>query len=166
MARKSWSELSPAYQKRLRNKGIGPAQHAAGASIQAARGHAATPEHNIWRKKAVAMDIRMIVPGYDKLSTRDQEKVGRDWVNGFMSRAKGKPQRVKITDWRYGTRGYRKGEENEFVRYQTDDQLNSHIEFLSWTSAKENQQYMHDPDKQKEDWAQYRVEYQQKFSKG
>jgi hypothetical protein len=163
MARKSWSELSPAYQKRLRNKGIGPREHAAGASIQAARGHTKTPEHNIWRKKAIAMDIRMIVPGYDKLPTGEQERIGRDWVNGFMSRAKGKPENIRITDWRYGRKGFERGTK---MRYQTDDQLNAHIEFLSWTQNPANQQYLHDPKGQQEDWQQYRIEYQQKFSKG
>ena len=112
------------------------------------------------------MDIKMMVPGYDKLKPWEQEKVGRDWVNGFMSKAKGPLEKVKITDWRFGSKGFRKGEEREFVRYQTDDQLNSHIEFLSWTQNPANQQYLHDPKEQQEDWQQYRIEYQQKFSKG
>jgi hypothetical protein len=36
--RLSWDQLSPKYQERLLRNGIGPAQHAAGASIAAARG--------------------------------------------------------------------------------------------------------------------------------
>lgn len=164
MARKSWSELSPAYQKRLTAKGIGPAQHAGGASIRAARGHAATPEHNIWRKKAKALDVKKIIPGFDKLPAAEAEKVGRDWVNGFMSKAKGKPEKIRIHDWRYGRKGFEPG---TMMRYQTDDQKNSHIEFLAWTENKAHAAYMTDPaDGAETDWQAYRDLYNQTFSKG
>lgn len=165
MARKSWSELSPSYQNRLLKKGIGAREHAAGASIKAARGHASTPEHNIWRKKALALDVQKIVPGFDKLPAAEAEKVGRDWVNGFMSRAKGRPEKIRLHDWRYGKKGFKPG---TMVRYQTDDQKNSHIEFLSWTEDKKNAVYMQDPADAGggTDWKAYRDAYQQKFSKG
>lgn len=45
MARKPWSELTPAVQRRYLRHGIGPTEHAAGASVQKARGHGQTPEH-------------------------------------------------------------------------------------------------------------------------
>jgi hypothetical protein len=163
MARKSWSELSPAYQKRLRNKGIGPREHASGASIRAARGHVATPEHNIWRKKALAWDIKTVIPGYDSLPAAEAEKVGRDWVLGFMTKSKGKLEPIRIFDHRYGKKGFEKGTK---LRYQTDEQKNAHIEFLSWTDNKANQVYMHPPGGGDTDWQAYRDAYQQKFSKG
>jgi len=162
MARKSWAELSPAYQKRLSAKGIGPREHAAGASIKAARGHSVTPERNIWRRKALALDIKTVIPGFDKLPTQEAEKVGRDWVKGFMTRAAGKPEPVRISDWRYGKKGYEKG---TLVKYQTDEQKNAHLEFLSWTDAPKNKRYLVDEDAHT-DWQAYRDAYQQKFSKG
>lgn len=45
MARKSWDELSKGHRERLQRKGITRESHAAGVSLTAARGHAATPEH-------------------------------------------------------------------------------------------------------------------------
>lgn len=42
--RKPWDQLKPGYQKRLRDHGITPESHAAGASIKAARSHEKTPE--------------------------------------------------------------------------------------------------------------------------
>lgn len=43
--RKPWEALSQDYRERLERKGIGPSEHAAGASLKAARGHERTPEH-------------------------------------------------------------------------------------------------------------------------
>jgi len=44
MARKGWDSLSPGYRARLERNGISKTAYAGGASIQAARGHQATPE--------------------------------------------------------------------------------------------------------------------------
>lgn len=43
--RKAWELLSEAYRKRLIKAGITKAKYVAGESLQAARGHANTPEH-------------------------------------------------------------------------------------------------------------------------
>lgn len=42
--RKPWNQLKPAYRARLESKGITQELFESGASIQAARGHATTPE--------------------------------------------------------------------------------------------------------------------------
>lgn len=42
--RKPWNQLKPGYRARLESKGITKQQFESGASIQAARGHATTPE--------------------------------------------------------------------------------------------------------------------------
>lgn len=39
MARKAWSDLSPAYRARLERGGVTPASHEAGAGLARARGH-------------------------------------------------------------------------------------------------------------------------------
>src|SRR3954470_14006488 len=44
MARKGWSALSPGYRTRLEKAGISKRDYEKGQSIQAARGHAQTPE--------------------------------------------------------------------------------------------------------------------------
>lgn len=44
MARKGWNALSPGYRERLKKAGITKRQYEKGESIQAARGHAQTPE--------------------------------------------------------------------------------------------------------------------------
>jgi hypothetical protein len=38
MARRTWEQLSPAYQARLRKQGIGPEEHASGVPLHKARG--------------------------------------------------------------------------------------------------------------------------------
>ena len=42
--RKIWAELSPAYRARLERAGVTERVYGSGASLQGARGHAATPE--------------------------------------------------------------------------------------------------------------------------
>ena len=42
--RKAWAELSPAYRTRLEHAGVTQREYGSGASLQGARGHAATPE--------------------------------------------------------------------------------------------------------------------------
>lgn len=44
MARKAWKDLSANQRRRYEKAGITPAQHRAGVSLTAARGHAHTPE--------------------------------------------------------------------------------------------------------------------------
>lgn len=44
MARKDWDSLSDSYRKRLERGGITKTAYDSGASLSAARGHAATPE--------------------------------------------------------------------------------------------------------------------------
>lgn len=44
MARKGWGSLSPGYKARLEKAGISKRDYEKGQSIQAARGHANTPE--------------------------------------------------------------------------------------------------------------------------
>jgi hypothetical protein len=159
MARKAWSELSPAYQKRLRSKGIGPAQHRAGASIKAARGHAATPEHNIWRRAAVQKDILKSIPGFKNLPPAEAEVVGKQWILGFMSRAAGPLEPVKISDWRYGMKDM-----PDKVRYQTDDQVNARLELNAWLDA--HPEALKDPDGNDADfWHQYKANYMESFSR-
>lgn len=154
MARKSWSELSPAYQKRLRGAGVGPREHAAGKSIQAARGHKNTPEHNIWRKAAIAADIKDSIPGFDKLPPQEAEELGRNWILGFMSKSAGPLEPVRMTDWRYAT-----SPKHARVRYQSDAQLNARIAIDDWLKR--------NPDAINGDgefWSQYRDNYMRKFS--
>lgn len=45
LRKRPWDSLSVAYQRRLLRAGIGQASYESGASLAAARGHAATPEH-------------------------------------------------------------------------------------------------------------------------
>jgi len=45
--RKEWDSLTPTYRARLSRAGITKAGFEGGASIQKARGHAATPEHGV-----------------------------------------------------------------------------------------------------------------------
>ena len=45
MARKSWDSLTPTYRHRLERGGVTRSQYESGASLKAARGHRATPEH-------------------------------------------------------------------------------------------------------------------------
>ena len=42
---RDWSALTPAYRARLERSGISRRDYESGASVQAARGHATTPEH-------------------------------------------------------------------------------------------------------------------------
>lgn len=44
MARRGWESLTPAYRQRLTRAGVTRAQYERGESLQAARGHAGTPE--------------------------------------------------------------------------------------------------------------------------
>jgi hypothetical protein len=44
MARKGWTQLTPAYRQRLEKAGITQSEYESGASIRAARGHQHTPE--------------------------------------------------------------------------------------------------------------------------
>jgi hypothetical protein len=154
MARKSWDELSPSYQKRLRGKGIGPREHAGGASIIAARGHASTPERNVWRRKALAKDIDKSLPGFASLPPAEAERLGKQWVLGFMSKSKGPLQKIKITDWRYGAK-----DAPDLVRYQTDEQVNARLEFLAWVNEHPEHEIS------SEGWAQYRQAYMESFSR-
>lgn len=50
--KRDWSKLSKSYQSRLLGKGITKQAYESGASLQAARGHAHTPEHPIDATKA------------------------------------------------------------------------------------------------------------------
>jgi hypothetical protein len=80
MAKKSWSELSPAYRARLERSGITPAMHSRGEGIQKARGHA---------KDAIITEFRRnkgkrYVKDFEKLP-RNQQVWLADWFNqGFM----------------------------------------------------------------------------------
>lgn len=49
--RKAWDQLSPAYQTRLRRNGIGPEEHAAGASLHKARGQTSRESENTRRRE-------------------------------------------------------------------------------------------------------------------
>ncbi|MDP9026845.1 MAG: hypothetical protein M3N46_04720 [Actinomycetota bacterium] len=42
--RRRWADLTPTYRRRLERAGVTPESYAAGASLQTARGHKATPE--------------------------------------------------------------------------------------------------------------------------
>lgn len=131
-----------------------PAQYEAGASLKAARGHSVTPERNIWRRKALSADILQSVQGFDKLSPADQERLGKQWILGFMSKSKGPLEPVRITDWRYGRR-----DAPDRVRYQTDEQVNARLEFLAWLTA--HPEFEMD----EKDWKAYRDNYMASFTK-
>jgi hypothetical protein len=133
---------------------MSPAQYEAGASLKAARGHTATPERNIWRKKAVSADIRESMPNFDKLSPADAERLGKQWILGFMSKSKGPLEPIRITDWRYGRR-----DAPDRVRYQTDEQVNARLEFLAWLTAHP------DMEMTDENWKAYRDNYMASFTK-
>src|SRR5258707_11270082 len=45
VSRKGWQQLSPNYRQRLERSGISKTKYEPGASLKAARGHKATPEH-------------------------------------------------------------------------------------------------------------------------
>lgn len=131
-----------------------PAQYEAGASIKAARGHAVTPERNIWRKKALAADILQSIQGFDKLPPAEAEKIGKQWILGFMSKSKGPLEPVRITDWRYG-----RPDTPNRVRYQTDEQINARIELTSWLKDHP------DMEMDEQDWKRYRDNYMASFTK-
>jgi hypothetical protein len=132
-----------------------PAQYEAGASIKSARGHASTPERNIWRKKAIDAGVRQSVAGFDKLKPADAERLGKQWILGFMSKSKGPLEPVKITDWRYGRR-----DAPDKVRYQTDEQKNARIEFLQFLDENPDLEEMDE-----KDWKAYRDNYMASFTK-
>lgn len=153
MARKSWDELSPAYQKRLRSKGVGPREHAGGASIKAARGHT-THESKYWRTRAIAADIRTQIKNFDSLPAGEAETVGRQWVLGFMSKSRGPLQKIKITDWRYGRK-----DAPALVRYHTVEQDNARQDLIGWINA-----HPEALDEGEIDWKKYRDAYMTSFS--
>lgn len=133
---------------------MSPAQYEAGASLKAARGHAITPEHNIWRKKAIAADILQSIQGFDKLPAAEAERLGKQWILGFMSKSKGPLESIRITDWRYG-----RHDVPDRVRYQTDEQVNARIEFLAWLKTHPELEM------DEKDWKAYRDNYMASFTK-
>lgn len=84
MARKGWANLSPSYRQRLSNAGITKTDYESGSSITAARGHSRTPEHgNTWGRLAKQRQVDRIVPDFDSLDKATQNRIGRDWVQGY-----------------------------------------------------------------------------------
>lgn len=154
MARLPWNQLKPDYQKRLLRKGIGPREHAGGASIKDGRGHKNTPERNVWRRKAIAADIKTQIKNFDKLPAAEAETIGRQWVLGFMSKSKGPLESIRITDWRYGRR-----DAPSKVRYQTDEQINARQDLIGWINA-----HPEALDEGEIDWKKYRDAYMTSFS--
>lgn len=149
-----WKGLSATTQKRYASKGVTAADYEAGASLKDARGHATAPEHNIWRKRAIAADILASLPEYGSLPPAEQEWLGKRWILGFMSKSKGPLEPIKIQDWRYGRPGM-----PDRVRYQTDEQINARMEFLAWLKAHPEQEM------DEEDWKRYRDNYMASFTK-
>lgn len=87
--RKGWDDLSPAYRKRLSNKGISKRSYTQGASIKSARGHKTTHEHGGYRKKAIQLGIDEYAPIFDDLSVKGKEELSKAFLDGFMSKGKG-----------------------------------------------------------------------------
>lgn len=145
MKRKGWESLSPAYRKRLERNGITASAYAQGASLQKARGHRTTPEHGGWKKKAVKEGISFIIPEYHELPRAEQERLGRLWVKGFMSRGEGEIANPKR----------RKGE--RIQRRASVEQIIARMDFIEWMDENEGGLTA-------ERWTDFREAYKASFS--
>lgn len=178
--RKKWSELSPAYRKRLEKAGISREQHHA-ARQRAGNWSKLSPSyrkqlekagvtkkayeqgvslkaarrHLTWKERAIRADILDSVPKFASLPDDIANDLGKKWIDGFMSKSRGPLEPVKITDWRYGRR-----DAPARVRYQTDEQRNARIEFLQFLDENPDLEEMGD-----ENWKAYRDNYMASFTK-
>jgi hypothetical protein len=143
--RKGWESLSDSYRKRLTRSGISKSEYQSGKSIAKARGHAATPEHGGYKKTAGRAGIAEYIPEFFELDREEQERIGKAWIDGFMSKGKGpiaNPHRKK------GERIRRKA---------SDRQIIARMDFIEWMDENEG-------GFDKEDWAGFREAYKATFS--
>lgn len=143
--RKGFESLSRNYQRRLLGKGITAEAYDKGADIRGARGHAATPEHGGYKKKALLSDIESVFEDFGELSRAEQELIGQSWVDGFMSRSKGPVKNPRR----------KKGE--RIRRSASDEQIRARMAFMRWMDEYEGGFAT-------EDWKVFREAYNAKFT--
>ena len=160
--RKGWEQLSDSYRNRLQNKGITAKQYSSGKSIETARVHSTTPEHSrvtltvqgrttVTRSYA-AMGVRAgildIIPTFEDMSRREQNRLGKLYVKSFFERGTGellnKEDRKKRNLHPKDRRVY---------RHAGDEQINGRIEFQEQVSL------LRSAWKDKEDYAEFRKGY-------
>ena len=96
--RKGWEDLTKSYRQRLERAGVTEEQYRLGEAIHRARGHAATPEHREYRGLGKRLGLDRLLPEYGDLDREDQERAAQLYVQGFMSKGRGKvlnPHRKK-----------------------------------------------------------------------
>ena len=136
--RKGWADLSNTYRNRLQGKGITENQYSAGTSLEAARGHVATPEHarvtltvqgrttvtRSYAAMAVRGGVVDILPTFDTLSRAEQNRVGKLYIKSFFEKGTGgllnKAEKQK--------RGLHP-KDRRVYRHAGEEQINGRIEF-------------------------------------
>jgi hypothetical protein len=112
MARKAHADLSPTYQRRLERAGITPEMHAAGVSLQKARGH-----------------------GNDEIISRFRQLGGYRHVNKDSFDAMGKPEKAWVAE-RYIQGFMTPNEPGESSTQESKDARNA---FLGWTQVSDHE---------------------------
>jgi hypothetical protein len=96
--RKGWEYLSSTYRQRLERGGVTEDQYRLGGAIHGARGHGSTPEHRSFLGLGRRFGLDRILEGYGDMDRADQEYAAQLYVQGFMSKGRGKvlnPHRKK-----------------------------------------------------------------------
>lgn len=152
--RKPWNQLSANVQKRYLRNGITPAMHAQGASIQAARGHAYTPEHGgpSFGRQALANNIDLVVTDFAFLSRAEQNRVGKLWNTGFFTKGNGRP----LTPEERIQRGIHPSDKRVY-RKPSAEQVDARFDFQDWYREEYGEF-------DRNEWKLYRQAYMETFA--
>lgn len=110
MAKKTWSELSDTYRRRLERGGITAEKHAAGESLQVARGHASTQILAQFKRLGGYHHVNRVE--FEKMPKKNQAFVAELYILGFMTEGSPAPQENR--DARYAFLGWKQLNETEW----------------------------------------------------
>jgi hypothetical protein len=101
VARKGYDKLSSAYRDRLSKAGISRTDYNSGASLQAARGHAATPEHKGGKLTPKQQTVKVAKPIKQpgKKYIRSREQKDRDNARRRAKRYAELPATKRTEEW-------------------------------------------------------------------
>lgn len=159
--RKGWDALSTSYRQRLQNNGITQKQYTSGKTLEAARGHIATPEHarvtltvqgqttvtKSYAGMAVRGGILDILPDFDSLSRAEQNRLGKLYIKSFFEKGTGE----KLAKAERSKRGLHP-RDRRVARHAGDEQINGRFEFQEYVD--ENRKTWNE-----QDWKDFRTGY-------
>ena len=166
--RKGWVDLSITYRNRLQGKGITEKQYSAGTSLEAARGHVATPEHarvtltvqgrttvtRSYAAMAVRGGVLDILPTFDSLSRAEQNRVGKLYIKSFFEKGTGgllnKAEKQK--------RGLHP-KDRRVYRHAGEEQINGRIEFQQFVDENRKKKKRGSAGWNNTDWEDFRTGY-------